>query len=194
MTLPHPGGTGHRQEAVLIDHINDRFEGLVVDDCIFLDFDAEVLLDGLPEQFDTPEGVDGIDLIALEAGDLHVYIPHERDHLHFLSIIMLLSSIYQIILTGFEGHGLDITVDESMGDITEITEETYKNALLTSGITDAEVVIGAAEDVTGESALSGIYKAYESQGEAIDTERTQNSQEELPGAAEQDDHRHQRIR
>ncbi|MEZ2456987.1 DUF1002 domain-containing protein [Salinicoccus roseus] len=83
------------------------------------------------------------------------------------------------IIQESEGHGLDITVDESMGDITEITEETYKNALLTSGITDAEVVIGAAEDVTGESALSGIYKAYESQGEAIDTERTQNSQEEL---------------
>lgn len=83
------------------------------------------------------------------------------------------------IIQESEGHGLDITVDESMGDITEITEETYKNALLTSGITDAEVVIGAAEDVTGESALSGIYKAYESQGEAIDAERTQNSQEEL---------------
>lgn len=83
------------------------------------------------------------------------------------------------IIQESEGHGLDITVDESMGDITEIAEETYKNALLTSGITDAEVVIGAAEDVTGESALSGIYKAYESQGEAIDAERTQNSQEEL---------------
>ncbi|GAB3060393.1 DUF1002 domain-containing protein [Salinicoccus sesuvii] len=78
-----------------------------------------------------------------------------------------------------EGYGLDITVDESMGEITQITEETYKNALLTSGITDAQVVIGAAQDVTGESALAGIYKAYEEQGEAIDTERTQNAQEEL---------------
>src|SRR5699024_4107454 len=55
------------------------------------------------------------------------------------------------ILQKDAGAGLDITVDESMGQITEITEETYKNALLTSGITDAEVVIGAAEDVTGES-------------------------------------------
>lgn len=78
-----------------------------------------------------------------------------------------------------QGYGLDITVDESMGEITQITEETYKNALLTSGITDARVVIGAAQDVTGESALAGIYKAYEEQDEAIDTERTQNAQEEL---------------
>ncbi|SFK61274.1 DUF1002 domain-containing protein [Salinicoccus halodurans] len=83
------------------------------------------------------------------------------------------------ILQKDEGQGLDITVDESMGQITKITEETYKNALLTSGITDAEVVIGAAEDVTGESALSGIYKAYEAQGEEIDPERTQNAQDEL---------------
>ncbi|WP_052747227.1 DUF1002 domain-containing protein [Salinicoccus sediminis] len=83
------------------------------------------------------------------------------------------------ILQKDAGAGLDITVDESMGQITEITEETYKNALLTSGITDAEVVIGAAEDVTGESALAGIYKAYETQGEEIDPERAQNAQDEL---------------
>ncbi|HIW12877.1 MAG TPA: DUF1002 domain-containing protein [Candidatus Salinicoccus stercoripullorum] len=83
------------------------------------------------------------------------------------------------ILQKDAGAGLDITVDESMGQITEITEETYKNALLTSGITDAEVVIGAAEDVTGESALAGIYKAYEVQGEEIDPQRTQNAQDEL---------------
>lgn len=83
------------------------------------------------------------------------------------------------IIQNDAGSGLDITVDESMGQITKITEETYKNALLTSGITDAEVIIGAAEDVTGESALSGIYKAYEAQGEEIDTERTKNAQDEL---------------
>lgn len=83
------------------------------------------------------------------------------------------------ILQKDEGNGLDITVDETLGEITKITEETYKNALLTSGITDAEVVIGAAEEVTGESALSGIYKAYEAQGEEIDPEHTQNAQDEL---------------
>lgn len=83
------------------------------------------------------------------------------------------------ILQKDAGSSLDITVDESMGQITKITEETYKNALLTSGITDADVVIGAAENVTGESALSGIYKAYEAQGQEIDPERTRNAQNEL---------------
>jgi len=83
------------------------------------------------------------------------------------------------ILQKDAGAGLDVTVDKNMGQITEITEETYKNALLTSGITDAEVTIGAAEDVTGESALAGIYKAYEAQDEEIDPERAQNAQDEL---------------
>ena len=77
------------------------------------------------------------------------------------------------------GYGLNITLNESMGEIMKISEETYQNALLTSGITDADVTIAAAEDVTGESALSGIYKAYEVQGEEIPEERTQNAQEEL---------------
>lgn len=78
-----------------------------------------------------------------------------------------------------EGNGLDLTINESMGRITQITEQMYQNALITSGVTDAVVVIGAAEDVTGESALAGIYKAFEEQGEAISEEYTQNAQQEL---------------
>lgn len=78
-----------------------------------------------------------------------------------------------------EGYGLDLTINESMGRITQITEQMYQNALITSGVTDAVVVIGAAEDVTGESALAGIYKAFEEQGEAISEEYTQNAQQEL---------------
>ena len=66
-----------------------------------------------------------------------------------------------------------------MGQILLISEETYQNALLTSGITDADVTIAAAQDVTGESALAGVYKAFEAQGEAIDPEKTQNAQDEL---------------
>lgn len=78
-----------------------------------------------------------------------------------------------------EGHGLDLTINESMGQITQITEQMYQNALITSGVTDAVVVIGAAENVTGESALAGIYKAFEAQGETINEEYTQNAQQEL---------------
>lgn len=107
----------------------------------------------------------------VRSGDVERYLGVTYDN------SVLKSSIR--ILQKDAGSGLDITVDESMGQITKITEETYKNALLTSGITDADVVIGAAENVTGESALSGIYKAYEAQGQEIDPERTRNAQNEL---------------
>ncbi|CAD2075412.1 DUF1002 domain-containing protein [Phocicoccus pinnipedialis] len=75
--------------------------------------------------------------------------------------------------------GLNIDINESQGRITQISKETYQNALLTAGITDADVTIAAPHDVTGESALTGIYKAYEVQGQPIPEDRTQNAQDEL---------------
>lgn len=77
------------------------------------------------------------------------------------------------------GSGLTLNINQSAGKITKITEDTYKNALLTAGVTDADVIIAAAEDVTGESALAGVYKAFEAQGEPIDQSKTQVAQDEL---------------
>lgn len=77
------------------------------------------------------------------------------------------------------GSGLTLNINQSAGKITKITEDTYKNALLTAGVTDADVTIAAAEDVTGESALAGVYKAFEAQGEPIDQSKTQVAQDEL---------------
>ncbi|MGV2927671.1 DUF1002 domain-containing protein [Macrococcus capreoli] len=77
------------------------------------------------------------------------------------------------------GDGLTLNINQSAGKITKITEDTYKNALLTAGVTDAEVTIAAAEDVTGESALAGVYKAFEAQGETINPTQTQAAQNEL---------------
>lgn len=75
--------------------------------------------------------------------------------------------------------GLKIDIDETYGKITQISPETYQNALITAGVTDADVTIAAPHDVTGESALTGIYKAYEVQGESLNTEYTKNAQDEL---------------
>lgn len=120
------------------------------------------------------------DLLGTEESDIVDYV-YSEDVNRYLGQnydnSVLKSSIR--IIQHDPGHGLKITVDETLGEITQISDETYQNALLTSGITDAEVVIAAAENVTGESALSGIYKAYNVQGEEIPEERTQNAQDEL---------------
>ncbi len=66
-----------------------------------------------------------------------------------------LSCIY--IKTLEEGAGLQITTN----NINWCTAEMYTNALVTAGITDAEVKVSAPFDVSGTAALTGIYKAYE---------------------------------
>ena len=66
-----------------------------------------------------------------------------------------LSCIY--IKTLPEGEGLKI----STNNINWCTSEMYMNALVTAGITDAEVKVSAPFDVSGTAALTGIYKAYE---------------------------------
>ena len=53
------------------------------------------------------------------------------------------------------------------------------NALLTAGVTDAYVEVASPVKVTGESALTGIYKAYDIEGEDLDPERMKVATEEL---------------
>lgn len=46
-------------------------------------------------------------------------------------------------------------------NINYVTDDMYKAALQTAGITDAKVIVAAARPVSGTGALAGIYKAYE---------------------------------
>ena len=55
----------------------------------------------------------------------------------------------------------------------------YANALLTAGVTDAKVEVASPIPVTGHSALTGIFKAYEATGEELDTARLEVADEEL---------------
>ena len=63
------------------------------------------------------------------------------------------------------GSGLDVSVS----NVNWCTRETYMNALVTAGTSDAKVIVTAPFTVTGTAALTGIYKAYESiTGTALD--------------------------
>ncbi|HSI66410.1 MAG TPA: DUF1002 domain-containing protein [Planococcus sp. (in: firmicutes)] len=82
-----------------------------------------------------------------------------------------------------EGHGLVIQI-VTADNITQVTSEMYANAMLTAGIENANVEIAAPRPVTGHSALVGIYKAYEVNGEELDPERTDVANDELTVATE----------
>ncbi|MBP1045482.1 DUF1002 domain-containing protein [Enterococcus sp. BWM-S5] len=88
----------------------------------------------------------------------------------------MLSSV--VVTRKNEGSGItvDIVTPEN---ITLITADQYKNPLVTAGVTDASIKVGSVVKVTGESALTGVYKAFEANGETIDSDRAQLAQTEL---------------
>ena len=55
----------------------------------------------------------------------------------------------------------------------------YANAAITAGVSDVEIDVASVSKVTGESALTGVYKALEANGETLDPDRTQVAQDEL---------------
>jgi len=76
-----------------------------------------------------------------------------------------------------KGYGLEVEVNGER--ITEINQSQYENAMTTSGITDAVVIVDSPKAVTGESALTGIFKAFDEKGDALEDDRMKLGQEEL---------------
>lgn len=77
-----------------------------------------------------------------------------------------------------KGNGLVINI-VTPENITQVTSEMYSNALLTAGVENATVDVVSPVKVTGHSALTGIYKAYDAEGETLDKERMELANEEL---------------
>jgi len=90
------------------------------------------------------------------------------------------ANMYSSVKIIFESKGHGITTNIVTKDnITKVTEDMYKNALLTAGVEDATVEVASPVKVTGESALTGIYKAYDVEDIELDTERMKVANEEL---------------
>lgn len=80
------------------------------------------------------------------------------------------------ITIGNEGDGVDVHSD----NINWVTEDMYKNAMVTGGVTDASVEVMAPFSVSGTAALTGIFKAYESTTDTkISEEQKEVANEEL---------------
>lgn len=75
-----------------------------------------------------------------------------------------------------DGVNLEIVTPN---DITLITEQQYINAAITAGVENVSIEVASIRPVTGESALTGVYKALEANGEELDTERMEVAQDEL---------------
>ena len=77
-----------------------------------------------------------------------------------------------------KGEGVKVHI-ATPKNITLVTSEQYANAAITAGVADAEIEVAAVSKVTGESALTGVYKAFETNGVVLDGKRTAVAQQEL---------------
>lgn len=111
-----------------------------------------------------------VEEISVDGNDLATYIKDSNSDARMYSSAK--------ITRQDAGKGLVIKI-VTVGNITQVTEDIYANAMLTAGIEDAIVEVAAPKKVTGHSALVGIYKAYEVSGETLDTDRTDVANDEL---------------
>ena len=77
-----------------------------------------------------------------------------------------------------KGDGVKVHI-ATPKNITLVTSEQYANAAITAGVADAKIEVAAVSKVTGESALTGVYKAFEANGVVLDEKRTAVAQKEL---------------
>ncbi len=97
----------------------------------------------------------------LEESDV-VYVTNEEEHAFLDSYIdpakigkNALSSV--LVKPAEKGHGVDVTTK----NINYCTPEMYKNAFMTAGVNDAEIIVAGPFDISGTAALIGAVKAYE---------------------------------
>lgn len=76
------------------------------------------------------------------------------------------------------GEGVDVEI-VNPENISQITQDQYANAAITAGVSDVKIEVASVSKVTGESALTGIYKAFDVNGEELDQERMAVAQDEL---------------
>ena len=83
-----------------------------------------------------------------------------------------------LIDRGERGSGIVVNI-LTPENITRVTRNQYANAMITAGVSDAVVSVAAPFPVTGESALAGIFKAYEDRGIELEQDRMELAQQEL---------------
>lgn len=91
-----------------------------------------------------------------------IYITNEMEHQYLGSYmdasVIGTKSLSSVLITPKEsGHGVLVTTK----NINYCTTGMYRNALLTAGVSDAEILVAAPSPMSGTAALIGAIKGYE---------------------------------
>ena len=121
-------------------------------------------------------------LLNIENPDnVHSFAVTGEDLQHYLNdgetdTSAMISSV--IVQKQDAGKGVEVVI-QTPENITQITADQYTNAAITAGVSDAKISVASVSRVTGESALTGIYKAFDANGEELEQDRMEVAQEEL---------------
>lgn len=107
-----------------------------------------------------------LSLMGLSAADMAnlnvVYVTNAEEHQRLDSYIdpaligtRSLSSV--LVKPAEKGHGVVVTTK----NINFCTTNMYRNALITAGVTDADIIVTAPSQISGTAGLIGALKAYE---------------------------------
>lgn len=132
------------------------------------------------EQQATVLGLLGINPAELADYDV-IYITNEDEHKYLGEYVdaskigtRSLSSV--LVVKREQGHGINITTK----NISYCTIGMYKNALITAGITDADIIVAAPTPISGTAALVGAMKAYSDMtGETVTEQSMDTAMNEL---------------
>lgn len=112
---------------------------------------------------------DEVNEMEVTGEDIYNYIKGDRNSRMFSSVKITHKE---------EGTGIIVNII-TPENITEVTSEMYSNALLTAGVENALIEVASPIPVTGGSALTGIYKAYDEAGVELDPGRMEVANDEL---------------
>lgn len=128
-----------------------------------------------PQQQSVVLGLLGVDPAELADYDV-IYITNEEEHEYLGEYVAAskigtraLSSV--LIVKREEGNGINITTK----NISYCTIGMYKNALITAGITDADILVAGPFPISGTAALVGAMKAYSDMTGAEVSERSMDT-------------------
>lgn len=113
--------------------------------------------DNTEEQLKTVYG-----FFNIKRGDVEETVVTNEDERQYLEGLVSLDKIGSVALSSVYVQEKDTGgIDLKTNNIDWVTDDMYKSALTTAGITNAKVIVAAYTPVSGTGALTGIYKAYE---------------------------------
>ena len=178
-TSPAAASTGVDMNAILGD--NQSHNSDLPDNAPIIAFGADLTADQranvLSQMGLTESDLSGYKVLTITNTQEHQYLDD-----YLASSVIGTKALSCVMITPAEaGHGVMVTTK----NITYCTTGMYRNALLTAGVQDADILVVGPAPISGTAGLIGAIKAYETMsGEEVSEETLDTAMNELIATGE----------